>query len=214
MSVQETLKKIQELGVVLVVRAKDGKQALSGIRAVVEGGLKAVEITYTVPGAGDVIRLVKKELGDKVLLGAGTVTTVDQANDAVNAGATYLVAPNTDERVIKEAKKLGVPIMPGAYTPTEVCRAWDLGGDVIKIFPASVGGPAYIKALKGPFPKIPMMPTGGVDEKTVGEFFKAGAVAVGAGGSLFDPKRLEAEDWQGMTEAAAKFIAVLNAVRK
>lgn len=213
MSAAETLDKIKECGVVLVVRAKDGAQALSGIRAVVEGGLRAVEVTFTVPGAADVIRLVKKELGDKVLLGAGTVTTPAQANEAVEAGALYLVAPNTDEKVIAESKRLGVPMAAGALTPTETARAWDLGADVVKIFPASLGGPAYIKALRGPFPNIPLMPTGGVNEKTVGEFFKAGAMAVGAGGALFDKKRLEAGDWAGMTKVAADFVGALEAAR-
>ena len=207
------VKRIGELGCVLVVRCETEEEAVQGIRAVVEGGIKAVEITFTVPGAPSVIRRVKHDLGESVLLGAGTVTNPEQAEDAVDAGALYLVAPNTDERVIGAAKRLGVPIFPGALTPTEVQRAWDLGADAVKIFPASVGGPAYIRTLRAPFPHIPMIPTGGIDDRNLGDFFKAGAFAVGAGGALFDHKRLLAKDWQGMTEVAKHFSAALKAAR-
>jgi 2-dehydro-3-deoxyphosphogluconate aldolase/(4S)-4-hydroxy-2-oxoglutarate aldolase len=208
------VKRIGELGAILVVRCETEEEAVKGIRAVVEGGIRAVEITFTVPGAPAVIRRIKHDLGDSVLLGAGTVTDPEQAEDAVDAGALYLVAPNTDEKVIGAAKRLGVPVFPGAFTPTEVVRAWDMGADAVKIFPASLGGPAYIKALKGPLPHIPLIPTGGVDERTVGEFFRAGAFAVGAGGALFDRKRLEAKDYAGMTEVAKRFTLALKAARE
>ncbi len=213
MTPQETMNKIAEYGVVLIVRCDTAEEALTGIAAVVEGGIKAVEVTFTVPGAPSVIREVNKQLGANVLLGAGTVTTPEQAEDAVDAGARYLVAPNTDETVIGAAKRLGVPILPGALTPTEVQRAWDVGADAVKIFPASLGGPSYIKALKAPFPNIKMVPTGGVDERTVGDFFRAGAYAVGAGGSLFDVKRVKAKDFKGMTETAAAFMKALKAAK-
>jgi 2-dehydro-3-deoxyphosphogluconate aldolase/(4S)-4-hydroxy-2-oxoglutarate aldolase len=207
------MKRIGELGVLLVVRCETEEQAVNGIRAVVEGGIRAVEITFTVPGAPGVIRRVKHDLGESVLLGAGTVLTPEQAEDAVDAGASYLIAPNTDEKVIGAAKRLGVPIIPGAFTPTEVIRAWDMGADAVKIFPASLGGPGYIKALKAPLPHIPMIPTGGVDERTVADFFRAGAFAVGAGGALFDHKRLLAKDYTGMTEVAKHFMTALLAAR-
>src|SRR5204862_6506977 len=131
----------------LVVRGETEDEAVNGIRAVVEGGIRAVEITFTVPGAPSVIRRVARDLGDSVLLGAGTVLTPEEAEDAVDAGAKYLIAPNTDEKVIGAAKRLGTPIIPGAFTPTEILRAWDLGADAIKVFPASLGGPNYIRAL-------------------------------------------------------------------
>jgi len=210
---KSVIHRIGELGALLVVRCETDEQAVNGIRAVVEGGIRAVEVTFTVPGAPGVIRRVRHELGDSVLLGAGTVLNPEQAEDAVDAGAQFLVAPNTDERVIGAAKRLGVPIIPGAFTPTEVIKAWDMGGDVIKIFPASPGGPAYIKALKANLPHIPLMPSGGVDERTVGEFFRAGAFAVGAGGALFDHKRLLAKDYSGMTEVAKRFTEALIASR-
>ena len=208
------LKRIGELGSVLVVRCDTEDEAVNGVRAVVEGGIKAVEVTFTVPGAPGVIRRIKHDLGESVLLGAGTVLTAEQAEDAVDAGATYLVSPNTDERVIGAAKRLGVPIIPGALTPTEIQRAWDLGADAVKIFPAmATGGPAYIRMLRGPFPSIPLVPTGGVDERNVGEFLKAGAFAVGVGGALFDKVRLQAKDWSGMTEVAKHFSAAIRAAR-
>jgi 2-dehydro-3-deoxyphosphogluconate aldolase / (4S)-4-hydroxy-2-oxoglutarate aldolase len=207
------LRRIGELGAVLVVRCETEEEAVNGIRAVVEGGIRAVEITFTVPGAPGVIRRVKHDLGDSVLIGAGTVLNAEQAEDAVDAGATFLVSPNTDEKVIGAAKRLHVPIIPGAYTPTEVVRAWDMGADAVKIFPAIVGGAPYIKALKAPLPHIPLIPTGGVDERTVGDFFRAGAFAVGAGGALFDRMRLATKDYAGMTEIAKRFSIALKAAR-
>ncbi len=207
------IKRIGELGVMLVVRCETEEEAVNGIRAVVEGGIKTVEVTFTVPGAPGVIRRVKHDLGDSVLLGAGTVLTPEEAEDAVDAGALFLVAPHTDEKVIGSAKRLGVPIIPGAFTATEVVRAWDMGADAVKIFPASLGGPGYIRALKMPLPHVPLVPTGGVDERTVGDFFQAGAFAVGAGGALFDRKRLHAKDYAGMTEIAKRFSVALRAAR-
>jgi 2-dehydro-3-deoxyphosphogluconate aldolase/(4S)-4-hydroxy-2-oxoglutarate aldolase len=208
------LKSIGEYGAVLVVRCETEDEAVNGVRAVLEGGIKAVEVTFTVPGAPSVIRRIKHEFGESLLLGAGTVLTPEQAEDAVDAGALYLIAPNTDEKVIGAAKRLGVTVIPGAFTPTEVVRAWDLGADAIKIFPASLGGPSYIKALKAPLPHIPLIPTGGVDERTVGEFLRAGAFAVGAGGAIFDIKRLKAKDYAGMTEVAKRFTTALKLGRE
>ena len=208
------LKALGDHGAVLIVRCETEDEAVNGIRAVMEGGIKAVEVTFTVPGAPRVIRRVKQEFGDSILLGAGTVLTPEQAEDAVDAGAVYLISPNTDEKVIGAAKRLNVVSIPGAFTATEVVRAWDLGADAIKIFPASVGGPSYIKALKAPLPNIPLIPTGGVDERTVGDFFRAGAFAVGAGGALFDLKRLKAKDYAGMTDVAKRFTTALRAARE
>jgi 2-dehydro-3-deoxyphosphogluconate aldolase/(4S)-4-hydroxy-2-oxoglutarate aldolase len=208
------LKTLGEYGAVLVVRCETEEEAVNGVRAVMEGGLRAVEVTFTVPGAPAVIRRIRHEFGDSLLLGAGTVLTPEQAEDAVDAGALYLIAPNTDEKVIGAAKRLGVPVIPGAFTATEVVRAWDLGADAIKIFPASLGGPSYIKALRAPLPHIPMIPTGGVDERTVGDFFAAGAYAVGVGGALFDRKRLQVKDWAGMTEVAKRFTMALSNARQ
>ncbi|MCZ7647812.1 MAG: bifunctional 4-hydroxy-2-oxoglutarate aldolase/2-dehydro-3-deoxy-phosphogluconate aldolase [Planctomycetota bacterium] len=208
-----TVNRIGELGAILVVRAETKQDALDGIRAVYEGGLEAIEITFTVPGAADAIAAVAKEFGEKILLGAGTVTTTEQAKAAYESGAKYLVAPNTSTHVIESAQRLGLPIFPGALTPTEVHRAWELGASAVKIFPASLGGPDYLKALKGPYPEVRMVPTGGVNEKTVAAWFDAGAFAVGAGGALFDLKLLKAREFGKMTETARRFVEAVRAAR-
>lgn len=213
MGAPDTIRQLGELGVILVIRCDSTDEALHGIAAVLAGGIRAMEVTFTVPGAPDVIRAVGKEYGDRVVLGAGTVTTTEQAKQAFDAGAKYLVAPNTNVQVIESAQRLGLPMFPGAFTPTEVQRAWELGASAVKIFPASVGGPDYIKALKGPYPDIPMVPTGGVNDETVGAFFKAGAFAVGAGGSLFDKKLLKAKEFAKMTQIAQRFMQAVAAAR-
>jgi len=201
-----TVEKIRDLGVVLVVRAKGDEGTMKGLEAMIEGGVTAIEITFSVPNAIAVIKAVKERFGDDVLLGAGTVLNPSDAVGAVGAGAEYVVSPNTNLEVIGIAKRLGVPVMPGAFTPTEVVNAWSAGADVVKIFPASVGGPAYLKALKGPLPHIPLMPTGGVNDKTAGPFIEAGAIALGAGSNLFDKKLLAAEDYAGLTRLAQRFM--------
>jgi 2-dehydro-3-deoxyphosphogluconate aldolase/(4S)-4-hydroxy-2-oxoglutarate aldolase len=213
MNNKAVIKRIGELGAVLIVRCETEEEAVQGIRAVVEGGFRAVEITFSVPGAPGVIRRVARELGDSVLLGAGTVLTPEEAEDAVDAGARYLISPNTDEKVIGAAKRLGVPIIPGAFTATEVVRAWDMGADAVKLFPAGAVGPAYLRALRAPLPHIPMIPTGGVEERNVTEFFRSGAFAVGVGGALFDRQRLKNKDYAGMTEVAKRFTLTLQAAR-
>ncbi len=202
-----TVEKIRDLGVVLVVRAKGDEGTMKGIEAMIEGGVTAIEITFSVPNAIAVIKSVKERFGSNIILGAGTVLNPSDAAGAVRAGAEYIVSPNTNPEVIGISKRLGVPVMPGAFTPTEVVNAWAAGADVVKIFPASVGGPAYIKALRGPLPHIPMMPTGGVNDKTAGPFIEAGAFALGAGSNLFDKKLLAAEDYKGLTSLAKSFMS-------
>jgi 2-dehydro-3-deoxyphosphogluconate aldolase/(4S)-4-hydroxy-2-oxoglutarate aldolase len=211
---KETVARIGELGVVLVVRAKGDESTMKGLQAMVDGGVKALEITFSVPNAPEVIRAVKARFGDSVVLGAGTVLTPEQARNAVEAGASFLVAPNTDPEVMAAAWKLDVPMMPGAFTPTEIVGAFKAGAAVVKIFPASVGGPDYLKAVRAPLPHIPLMPTGGVDDRTAPAFLEAGAFALGAGSNLFDAKKLAAGDFKGMTETAVRFVTVVNDTRK
>jgi len=212
--INETVAKVGELGVVLVVRAKGDENTMKGLQAMVDGGVKALEITFSVPNAPAVIRAVAERFGDRIILGAGTVLTPLEAAAAVESGASFLVAPNTNVEVIGMAKRLDVPVMPGAFTPTEVVAAWMAGADVVKIFPASVGGPDYLKALRAPLPHIPLMPTGGVDDKTAPAFIEAGAFALGAGSNLFNAKLLAAGDFKGLTEIAARFVAVVKAARE
>ena len=204
---------IRECGVIVVVRADDASKIFDGIEAVRAGGCRVVEITFSVPDAVSVIRETAKRFGDDVLLGAGTVLNPSDAVAAVGAGAKYLIAPNTNREVIGIAKRLAVPIFPGALTPTEVVEAWNAGADAVKIFPASISGPSYIKALRGPLPHIPLVPTGGVSSDNAAAYIKAGAFALGAGGNLFDPGLLAAEQYDEMKVRAASMIEAVKQAR-
>jgi len=201
-------------GLVPVIRADSVDTALRVVEALVEGGIRTLEITMTVPDAMTAIRSVAERFGHSVLLGAGTVTSRELADGALDAGAEFLVTPCLVPDVIAVAKARGVAILPGAITPTEVFTAWSLGGDIIKIFPAShMGGASYLKALKGPFPQIPLCPTGGVNLKTIAEFVKAGAVAVGVGGELVSKAAIDAGDYAQITALAKEFVAAFQAAR-
>lgn len=213
MSRELTLKRILECGIVAVVRADSPHQLAKVVAALAEGGVTAAEITFTVPDAVEVIRQVRRELGDSVVLGAGTVLDPETARAALLAGAEYIVAPVVNVDVIKMCRRYDKVVMPGAFTPTEVLRAWDAGADVVKIFPADVGGPNYLKALKGPLPQIRLMPTGGVDLNTAEAFLQAGACCLGLGSSLVKPSLIAAADFAGLTALAAKFRDVVHAAR-
>src|SRR5450631_845206 len=195
MSRETTLNRILDGGIIAVVRSDSPEQLVGVVQALAEGGVTAAEITFTVPDAVEVIRQVRKEVGDAVCLGAGTVLDPETARAAILAGAEYLVAPTVNLDVIRLCRRYDIPIMPGAFTPTEVVAAWEAGADVVKIFPADVGGPNYIKALRGPLPQIRMMPTGGVDLNTAEAFLKAGACCLGAGSSLVEPRAVASGDF-------------------
>src|SRR3954471_9925931 len=183
MSRESTLKRILEGGIVAVVRAESGESLVKVVKALADGGVTAAEITFTVPDAIEVIRQVRHEVGDAVVLGAGTVLDPETARAALLAGAEYIVAPTVNLDVIRLCRRYDKAVLPGAFTPTEVLTAWEAGADIVKVFPADVGGPAYLKALRGPLPQIRMMPTGGVDLSTAENFLKAGACCLGVGGS-------------------------------
>jgi 2-dehydro-3-deoxyphosphogluconate aldolase/(4S)-4-hydroxy-2-oxoglutarate aldolase len=201
-------------GLVPVIRAESAAIALRIVEALVAGGIRTLEITMTVPDALGAIRAVADRFGDAVLLGAGTVTSRALAEGAVDAGAEFLVTPCLVPDVIAVARERGVAVLPGALTPTEVFTAWSLGGDIIKVFPASnVGGASYLKALKGPFPQIPLCPTGGVNLLTIADFVKAGAVAVGVGGELVSKAAIDKDDYAQITAAARQYVAAFNAAR-
>ena len=210
----EVVAQIRDLGVVAIVRADTGDEALAAARAVREGGLRAIEVTFTVPGAAEIIRRLAEEMGDEILLGAGTVLTADQAREAVAAGAEYLIAPDTDPEVIAEAHRLGRPIFPGAFSPSEVARAWKLGADLIKLFPAARLGPAYLKDLRGPFPQIPLVPVGGVDASNCADYFRNGAVAIGVGGKLVDRALLREGRYDEITRRARELAATVQVARQ
>jgi 2-dehydro-3-deoxyphosphogluconate aldolase/(4S)-4-hydroxy-2-oxoglutarate aldolase len=177
------LARLSAVGVVAVIRAPSADAAFSMSQALVRGGVLGIEITFSTPGAPDAIARVERELPD-TLVGAGTVLSLAQLDAAANAGASFLVSPHFDEALVAAAKERGVPFLAGALTPTEVVRAWQAGVSCVKLFPGSVVGPGYVKALRGPLPHIPLMPTGGVDEGNLADWFSAGVVAVGMGGAL------------------------------
>ncbi|HJY33495.1 MAG TPA: bifunctional 4-hydroxy-2-oxoglutarate aldolase/2-dehydro-3-deoxy-phosphogluconate aldolase [Vicinamibacterales bacterium] len=211
---QEVLAALRDGGIVPVIRADSADTALRIVDALVSGGIRTLEITMTVPDAIGAIKAVSDRFGSSVLLGAGTVTSRALAEGSLDAGAEFLVTPCVVPDVIAVAKERDVAVLPGAMTPTEVFTAWSAGGDIVKIFPASnVGGASYLKALKGPFPQIPLCPTGGVNLQTIGEFVKAGAAAVGVGGELVSKAAIDAGDYGKITELAKQYVSALSAAR-
>jgi 2-dehydro-3-deoxyphosphogluconate aldolase / (4S)-4-hydroxy-2-oxoglutarate aldolase len=214
MDKQKVRERIIEIGIVPVVRASSPAEACLAADAVREGGIPIVEITMTVPGAIDVIRELVKNCGSDVLVGAGTVLNADAARRCIDAGAQFLVSPGLNLETVAFAAREGKLIMAGALTPTEVMSAWDVGADIIKVFPCGqVGGAKYIKALKGPFPQIPFVPTGGVNLNTAAEFLEAGCVALGIGGELVQAEALKANKPEIIAENARKFLAIVKHTR-
>jgi 2-dehydro-3-deoxyphosphogluconate aldolase/(4S)-4-hydroxy-2-oxoglutarate aldolase len=213
MSRDTTLKRILDGGIVAVVRFEASEPLVKVVEALARGGVTAAEVTFTVPDAIDVIRQVRRQVGDSVVLGAGTVLDSETARAAILAGAEYIVSPIVNLDVIRLCRRYDKVVMPGAFTPTEVVSAWEAGADLIKIFPADVGGPAYLKALRGPLPQVRLMPTGGVDLSTAESFLKAGACCLGVGSSLVDPKAVAAGDFERIRELAAEFVAIVARTR-
>jgi 2-dehydro-3-deoxyphosphogluconate aldolase/(4S)-4-hydroxy-2-oxoglutarate aldolase len=211
---EKALTKIREVGLIPIVRAPSPEDAMRAAEAIVAGGIGIAEITMTVPGALKVMEAVAERYGDQVLLGAGTILDTETCRAAILAGAEFIVTPALDVRVIEMARRYAKPVFPGALTPTEVLTAWQAGADIVKIFPCGpVGGAKYIKALKGPFPQIEMVPTGGVNLETAGDFIKAGAAAVAVGGELVDVKALREGKLDQITETAKKFVEAVRAAR-
>ncbi|MDR3637058.1 MAG: bifunctional 2-keto-4-hydroxyglutarate aldolase/2-keto-3-deoxy-6-phosphogluconate aldolase [Isosphaeraceae bacterium] len=213
MSREATLQRILDGGIVAVVRAESGESLVKVVQALAEGGVTAAEITFTVPDALEVIQQARRELGDRVVLGAGTVLDPETARAALLAGAEYIVAPSLNVDVIRLCRRYSRVVMPGAFTPTEVVTAWEAGADVVKVFPAEIGGPPYLKALKGPLPQVRLMPTGGVDLNTAESFLKAGACCLGVGGSLVEPKAVATGDFARLRELAAQYVAIVRKFR-
>src|SRR3954468_16604516 len=187
MSKADQLRQVLDCGIVAVVRSPDSAQLVDVVRALADGGVTVVEITMSVPNALDVLRQVRQALGDRLLLGAGTILDTETARAALLAGAEYLVCPTINLEVIKLCQRYGKLVMPGAFTPTEILTAWEAGADIIKVFPAEIVGPAFFKALRGPLPQVRLMPTGGVDLTTAADFLQAGACCLGVGGQLVEP---------------------------
>lgn len=214
MTKQTILSTIREIGLVPVVRTASAESAFKAIEAIFEGGVLTAEITMTVPGALRALEKLADHFGDRMLLGAGTVLDPETCRACMLAGAQFFVTPALNFKTIEMAHRYSKPIMPGALTPTEVLAAWDAGADIVKIFPCdNVGGPKYIKALKGPFPQIEMIPTGGVSLTTAGDFLKAGASAVAVGGELVDAKTIKDGNYAIFTERAKRFLEVVKTAR-
>lgn len=214
MNKQAILSSIIDIGVVPVVRTATAEGAIRAIEAIFRGGIRAAEITMTVPGAIRALEQVADQFGDKIVLGAGTVLDPETARACMLAGAQFFVTPALNLKTIEMAQRYSKPIMPGALTPTEVQAAWQAGADVIKVFPASaMGGAKYIKALKGPFPQIEMIPTGGVNLDTAGDFLKAGACAVAVGGELVDPVTIKEGRFEVFEERARQYLDVVARTR-
>ena len=215
MDKQRVRERIVEIGIVPVVRASSPREARMAADAVCEGGIPIVEITMTVPGAVDVIRELTKSGSSDVLVGAGTVLNAEAARRCLDAGAQFLVSPGLNLEVVKLAGAERKLMMAGALTPTEVITAWEAGSDFVKVFPCGqMGGAKYIKALKGPLPQVPLVPTGGVNLNTAGEFIEAGAAALGVGGELVQAEALKAGKPEIIVENARKFLAAVNQARE
>jgi 2-dehydro-3-deoxyphosphogluconate aldolase/(4S)-4-hydroxy-2-oxoglutarate aldolase len=214
MTAKEILAFITDVGIVPVVRASSAEAAIQAVEACYNGGIRAAEITMTVPGAIRALEKVADRFGGKLVLGAGTVLDPETARACMLAGAEFFVTPSLRVSTIEMAKRYSKVICPGALTPTEVLTAWEAGADVVKVFPCgNVGGAKYIKALKGPFPHIEMIPTGGVNLETAGEFLKAGACAVAVGGELADAKSLKEGRLDVIEERARQYLAAIAKAR-
>jgi 2-dehydro-3-deoxyphosphogluconate aldolase/(4S)-4-hydroxy-2-oxoglutarate aldolase len=214
MTSKEILAFITEVGIVPVVRTSSAEGAIQAVEAIYAGGVRAAEITMTVPGALHALEKVADKFGGKIVLGAGTVLDPETARACMLAGAEFFVTPNLRLSTIEMAKRYSKVICPGALTPTEVITAWEAGADVVKIFPCgNVGGAKYIKALKGPFPHIEMIPTGGVNLETAGDFLKAGACAVAVGGELVDAKTIKEGRFDIIENRARQYLAAIAKAR-
>ncbi len=213
MNKEQQLAQVLDCGIVAVVRSQDSGQLVEACRALADGGVTVAEITMTVPGALDVLRAVRKDLGDRVLLGAGTILDPETARMALLAGAEYLVTPTLNLKVIKLCQRYGKLVMPGAFTPTEILTAWESGADIVKVFPAEVVGPAFFKAVRGPLPQVRLMPTGGVDLTTAADFLKAGACCLGVGGQLVEPKAVASGDFARIRDLARQYVTLVREVR-
>jgi 2-dehydro-3-deoxyphosphogluconate aldolase/(4S)-4-hydroxy-2-oxoglutarate aldolase len=210
---QEIVQQIQQLGVVAVIRMKDAAKLRRVVDAIAEGGVRAIEVTMTVPGAVDLIGTLATSLPPEILLGAGTVTDAATARAVIDAGARYVVSPVFRREVIAACHERNVAAAPGCFTPTEILDAHDAGADVIKIFPATALGPQFIKDVRAPLPQVRLMPTGGVSLDNAGEWIKAGAIAVGVGSALLDAKAIDEGRFDVLTSNARRIVASVASAR-
>jgi len=213
MDKQEKLQLIRATGVIAIMRAQNSEHLLAAAEAIHQGGVRVIEVTMNTPGALNVIADATKKFGAQVLFGAGTVLDSETARAAILAGAEFIVAPTLNLEVIALCRRYNIPVIPGCYTPTEMLTAWQAGADLIKLFPADVGGPNFVKAIRAPLPQLQIVPVGGVDLQNAAEFIRCGAAAIGVGNSLVNPKLIEASDWSELTRRARAFVAAVNQAR-
>ncbi len=205
-----TMKRVRELGLLAVVRGESSAAAVEVSGALIEGGVVGIEVAFTTPEAHRAIGELHEEHGDRILLGAGTVTTTDEVEKAVAAGATFLVSPGCDPELVPLMRRTGLVVLPGVLTPSEVMLAGRLGVSAVKLFPGSLGGPSYLKVLRGPFPGVSFLPTGGVSEENVRDWFGAGAFAVGAGGALAPTALGRGQERDRVVERAARMVEAVR----
>jgi len=213
MSRDDDLKRVLDGGIVAIIRAEQGERLVDVARALADGGIDVIEVTFTVPRVLEIISAVRDALGDRILLGAGTVLDPESARSAMLAGAEFIVAPNVNPDVIRLCRRYDKLVMPGALTPTEVLRAWETGADIVKVFPADVGGPAYLKSLAGPLPQVRLLPTGGVNLDTIEDFLRAGACAVGLGSALVERQAVADGNVERIRELAGRYVEAVRAAR-
>jgi 2-dehydro-3-deoxyphosphogluconate aldolase/(4S)-4-hydroxy-2-oxoglutarate aldolase len=210
---QATVKRIEQLGIVAVIRLRDPAKLRAVVDAIVAGGVQALEVTMTVPGAVELIRGLAPTLPEGFLLGAGTVIDAQTAHAVIDAGAQFVISPVFRRAVIDACHARGVPAVPGCFTPTEILEAHDAGADIVKVFPATTLGPQYIKDVRAPLPQVRLMPTGGVTPDNAGDWIRAGAVAVAAGSSLLDSAAIESGRYEVITANARRFVDNVSAAR-
>jgi len=206
MNKTDKLNLIRETGVIAIMRAQSSAQLIAAADAIKAGGVRVIEVTMTTPGALDVIAEATTRYGDTVLFGAGSVLDAETARAAILAGAGFIVAPTLNRDVIALCNRYSIPVMPGCFTPTEMLTAWEAGADMVKLFPAEVGGPALVKAIRAPLPQLEIVPVGGVDLDTAADFIRSGAAALGVGNSLVNQKLLDTGDMAELARRAARFI--------
>lgn len=202
----EKLNIIRETGIIAIMRAQSSEQLITAADAIKAGGVNVIEVTMTTPGALDVIAEATQRYGQEVLFGAGTVLDAETARSTILAGAGFVVAPTLNLDMIALCNRYRIPVIPGCYTPTEMLTAWEAGADMVKLFPASMGGPSLVEAILAPLPQLEIVPVGGVNLDTTAAFIKSGAVALGVGSSLINQKLLDAGDMNELTHRAAAFV--------
>jgi len=211
---EDVLKRIMDCGIISIIRVDNATEAIETARALKKGGVDIIEISMVTPGAEDAISAISKELGEEVIVGAGTVLDSETARIAILAGSEFIIGPNLNAEVIRTCNRYSKLVIPGALTPTEILTAWEFGADLVKVFPARLVGPKYIKDVLAPLPQVRLVPTGGVNLENAGEFIRAGATAVAVGSSLVNKKAVKERNFDLITENARRFLEVVKEAKK